>query len=222
MSLRGPMNMIWRRSVSGRWMAWALLPALLALVLAGSPAVPQTRANDLRNSSNDPLTPKRVFELRNYAHPSLMGRPSSGADQGFLRVVLPHDAFDVEQMMRVSMPAVSISWDPQRAVNGVGDLTAFDMAIFHFNSAKIGVGPLVVVPTASGNLVFRPRKNAVVPVGLGLGQVVELPTGASINIFVEPQYSVVQSGLGVPSFQAFAGVVIQLPQLPLNARRHRN
>jgi hypothetical protein len=209
-----------------------------------------------------------------------MGRPFSGADQAFLRFVLPHDAFDVEQMMRVSMPVVSSSWDPQSAVNGVGDLTAFDMAVFHFNSAKIGAGPLVVVPTASApalgasrwqagvqtvvsvphswglttmlasyqqtfdgklrTLTVQPLlfynlgdgfylrssgissfglgKNAVVPVGLGLGHVFELPTGTSINTFIEPQYSVVQSGLGVPSFQIFAGVVIQLPFKPHRKR----
>ena len=37
------------------------------------------------------------------------------------------------------------------------------------------------------------------------------PRSASLNTFVEPQYVVNQSGPGVPSFQVFAGVVVQLP-----------
>ncbi len=259
-----------------RWTGWAFSLALLAPFLVELPAMAQAGADNLQNSSNDPLTPKMAFELHNYAQPLLMGRPSSGADQGFLRLVLPHDVLDVDQMMRVSMPVVSSSWDPQGAVNGVGDLTAFDLAVFHFGSAKVGVGPLVVVPTASApalgaskwqagaqtvvsaphswglttmlasyqqtfdgklqTLTVQPLlfynlgdgfylrstgissfdlgKNAVVPVGLGLGRVFELPSGASINTFIEPQYSVVQSGLGVPSFQIFAGVVVQLPLKP--------
>lgn len=34
-------------------------------------------------------------------------------------------------------------------MNGIGDLTVFDMAIFHVDTAKIGIGPLMVAPTAS-------------------------------------------------------------------------
>lgn len=254
-------------------MGWTLLLAQLAFFVTDVPAMAQADADNLQNSSNNPLTPKMAFELHNYAQPVLMGRPSSGADQGFLRVVLPHALLDADQMMRASMPVVSSSWDPQGAVNGVGDLTAFDLAVFYFGAVKVGVGPLVVVPTASApalgtakwqagaqtvvsaphawglttmlasyqqtfdgklqTLTVQPLlfynlgdgfylrstgissfdlgKNAVVPVGLGLGRVIELPGGPSINLFIEPQYSVVQSGPGVPSFQVFAGVVVQLP-----------
>jgi hypothetical protein len=53
--------------------------------------------------------------------------------------------------------------------------------------------------------------NSVVPVGLGLGRVFERSDGRAVNVFVEPQYSVLQTGAGVPSFQVFAGVVLQFP-----------
>lgn len=125
------------------------MAALLASFLVELPATAQTEADNPLNTSNNPLTPKMAFQLHNYAQPVLTGRPFSGADQAYLRFVLPHDALGVDQIMRVSMPVVASSWDPHGAVNGVGDLTAFDMAVFHLGFAKVGIGPLVVVPTAS-------------------------------------------------------------------------
>ncbi len=262
-----------RRSWSGRIRTWAFLLAKLTFFFIPAQAMAQASAENLQNSSNDPLTPKMAFEFHNYAQPVLTGRPASGADQGYFRFVLPHALFSVDQMMRASMPVVASAWDPEKAVNGVGDFTVFDLAIFYFGSVKTGIGPLLVVPTASalalgtskwqagvqavvsaphswglttllaswqqtfdgtlqtvtaqpllfynlgngfylrstGIASFDLGRNAVVPVGLGLGRVFELPGGASLNTFVEPQYSVIQNGPGVPSFQVFAGMVVQLP-----------
>ena len=252
---------------------WAFLLAMLAFFLVPAQAMAQASADNLQNRSNDPLTPRMAFEFHNYAQPVLAEQPSSGADQGYFRFVLPHALFGVDQMMRASMPVVASAWDPEKAVNGVGDFTVFDLAVFYFGSVKTGIGPLLVVPTASSRALgtskwqagvqavvsaphawglttilaawqqtldgtlqtvtaqpllfynlgdgfylrssgiasFDLGRNAVLPVGLGLGRVFELPNGASLNTFVEPQYSVIQSGRGVPSFQVFAGVVVQLP-----------
>lgn len=246
---------------------------MLAFFLVQAQAMAQASAENLQNSANDPLTPKMAFEFHNYAQPVLAERPASGADQGYFRFVLPHALLGVDQMMRASMPVVASAWDPEKAVNGVGDFTVFDLAVFYFGSVKTGIGPLLVVPTASapalgtskwqagvqtvvsaphswglttllaswqqtldgslqtvtaqpllfynlgdgfylrssGIASFALGRNAVVPVGLGLGRVFELPHGARLNTFVEPQYSVIQNGPGVPSFQVFAGVVVQLP-----------
>ena len=246
---------------------------MLTLFLVPAQAMAQASADNLQNRSNDPLTPRMAFEFHNYAQPVLAEQPSSGADQGYFRFVLPHALFGVDQMMRASMPVVASAWDPEKAVNGVGDFTIFDLAVFYFGSVKTGIGPLLVVPTASSRALgtskwqagvqtvvsaphawglttllaawqqtldgtlqtvtaqpllfynlgdgfylrssgiasFDLGRNAVLPVGLGLGRVFELPNGASLNTFVEPQYSVIQSGRGVPSFQVFAGVVVQLP-----------
>lgn len=261
------------RTGAGRIRTWVFLLAKLSLFLVTAQAMAQAGADNPQNSSNDPLTPRMAFEFHNYAQPVLAERPGSGADQGYFRFVLPHALFGVDQMMRASIPVVSSSWDPDRAVNGVGDLTIFDLAVHYFGTVKTGIGPLLVVPTASapalgtskwqagvqavvsaphswglttilaswqqtfdgtlqtvtaqpllffnlrdrfylrstGIASFDLGKNAVVPVGLGLGRVFELPNGARLNTFVEPQYSVIQNGPGVPSFQVFAGAVIQLP-----------
>jgi hypothetical protein len=122
---------------------------MLTFFLAQAQAMAQASADNLQNRSNDPLTPRMAFEFHNYAQPVLAERPASGADQGYFRFVLPHALFGVVQMMRASMPVVASAWDPEKAVNGVGDFTIFDLAVFYFGSVKTGIGPLLVVPTAS-------------------------------------------------------------------------
>lgn len=127
----------------------ALLLAKLSLFLVAAQAMAQDGKDNLQNTSNDPLTPKMAFEFHNYAQPVLTDRPASGADQGYFRFVLPHASFGIDQMMRASMPVVASSWDPEREINGVGDFTIFNLAVHYFGDIKTGIGPLLVVPTAS-------------------------------------------------------------------------
>ena len=138
-----------RRVRSGQTRTWVFLLAKLSLFLVATQAMAQASVENLQNTSNDPLTPKMAFEFHNYAQPVLTDRPASGADQGYFRFVLPHASFGVDQMMRASMPVVASSWDPERAINGVGDFTIFNLAVHYFGTVKTGIGPLLVVPTAS-------------------------------------------------------------------------
>jgi len=137
------------RERSGRIRLWTFLLAKLSLFLVTTQAMAQDGKDNLQNTSNDPLTPKMAFEFHNYAQPVLTDRPASGADQGYFRFVLPHASFGIDQMMRASMPVVASSWDPERAINGVGDFTIFNLAVHYFGDIKTGIGPLLVVPTAS-------------------------------------------------------------------------
>jgi len=137
------------RERSGLIRTVALLLAKLSLFLVAAQAMAQDGKDNLQNTSNDPLTPKMAFEFHNYAQPVLTDRPASGADQGYFRFVLPHASFGIDQMMRASMPVVASSWDPERAINGVGDFTIFNLAVHYFGDIKTGIGPLLVVPTAS-------------------------------------------------------------------------
>lgn len=251
----------------------ALLRALAALSFAVPGPAAATDPEGLQNSANNPLTPKMAVMAHNYVQPVMSGQPGSGANQLFIRGVLPHDALGIDQLMRASLPVISNAWTPHDASNGIGDLTVFDMAIHRFGRNKIGIGPLLVAPTASspalgsgkwqggvqtvislphdwgltsaltsyqqsfdgslqtltiqplifynldngyylrssGISTFDLGRSSVVPVGLGLGRVFEHPDGKVLNLFIEPQYSVVQTGIGVPSFQIFAGMVLQIP-----------
>lgn len=120
-----------------------LLAALLAL-----PAAAQAQDN-AQNDGNDPLTPKAALQLQDYFQPFLNGQTGSGANQTNVRGVLPHDAFGVPQFARASFPALASAWGPAGSETGIGDLTIFDVPVFFANGVKFGVGPLVVVPTAT-------------------------------------------------------------------------
>ena len=102
-----------------------------------------------QNSANNPLEPKAAIQMQDYVQPILSGLPWTGANQFYLRGVLPHDALGVKQLARASMPVVANAWGPENSWNGIGDLTIFDMAVVDFGKRRIGAGPLVVAPTAS-------------------------------------------------------------------------
>ena len=117
------------------------LLALLATVAA--PAAAQ------QNVANNPLTDIPAIQLQNYFQPLLSGLPGSGADQPFLRGVIPHDTFGWRQLMRVSMAAGTTAWGPAGTESGLGDLTLFNVPLIELANARMGIGPLVVLPTAT-------------------------------------------------------------------------
>jgi hypothetical protein len=129
-----------------RW-AGALWRAVAVLALA-APATTAARDSS-QNEANDPLTPKMAFQVHDYTQPILSERPQAGAHQLYLRHVLPHDTFGVDQIARASLPLIANSWGPHGAWNGIGDFTMYDMAIAYLGQTKLGAGPLVTAPTAS-------------------------------------------------------------------------
>ena len=101
---------------------------------------------------------------------------------------------------------------------GLSALLSSYQQAFDGSLQTLTIQPLLFLDLAGGYYLrstgistFNLGLNSVVPVGLGLGRVFERPDGRVLNIFVEPQYSVLQTGAGVPSFQVFAGVVLQFP-----------
>ncbi|WP_421994207.1 hypothetical protein [Reyranella sp.] len=106
-------------------------------------------ADSAQNAANDPLTPKMAVQVHDYAQPILSDRPDAGAHQLYLRHVLPHDTLGIEQIARASLPLIANRWGPDGAWNGIGDVTIYDMAVVYLKETKLGLGPLVVAPTAT-------------------------------------------------------------------------
>ena len=117
--------------------------AAVLLALAASPAAAQ------QNVANNPLTDIPAIQVQNYLQPVMSGRPGSGADQPFLRGILPHDTFGWPQLMRASLAAGTTVWGPAGTESGLGDLTLFDVPLFQLANAKMGIGPLLILPTAT-------------------------------------------------------------------------
>lgn len=127
---------LWHRS-------WSRLAALALLTTAAGPVAAQ------QNVANNPLTDIPAIQVQNYLQPVLNGRPGSGFDQPFLRGILPHDAFGWRQLMRVSVAAGTTTWGPAGSESGIGDTTVFDVPLIDVGPARMGVGPLAILPTAT-------------------------------------------------------------------------
>ncbi len=129
--------------------------SFLALLLA-APLALQAQGSD-QNVSNDPLTPLGAVQVQNYVQPFLNGRTGSGADQLNVRGVLPHEAFGLPQFARVTLPVVASAWGPNGSVTGLGDITIFNLFVHTMDTLRLGIGPLVVAPTATSPALGEAR-----------------------------------------------------------------
>lgn len=127
----------------------ALLAALLIAVPLIAAAQTATPNDNTQNEANNPLAPKPALQLQDYFQPVLNGQAGSGANQGILRGVLPHEELGIRQLARASLPVVSTAYGPAGSVTGLGDMTIFDVPVFYIDKVKVGAGPLVVVPTST-------------------------------------------------------------------------
>lgn len=128
---------------------------------AGNPVEPSQRSavttkpaaiatGDDANTANNPLTIIPAFQDQNYYQPVLKDAPGSGAIQPTLRAVIPVKAFGGSNLLRLSLPVGASTWGEGGTKSGIGDLTIFNVRVFPLSpSAGVGVGPLVVAPTAS-------------------------------------------------------------------------
>lgn len=109
-----------------------------------------TAQADDANTANNPLTIIPAVVLQNYYQPALKGSAGAGANQPILRAVVPHQAFGGSNLLRLSLPVGTAVWDGNSSQAGIGDLTIFNVRVFDLSpSTGVGVGPLVVAPTAT-------------------------------------------------------------------------
>lgn len=117
-------------------------------------AAPETPAaeNDA-NRANNPLAILPALQVQTYYQPSF--RPSSGVSgviQPILRTIQPFKGFGGTNLLRVSLPGPTAAWGPDGHATGLGDLTLFSVRVFPIRpNAGIGIGPLLVAPTASAD-----------------------------------------------------------------------
>lgn len=102
------------------------------------------------NTANNPLTIVPGLQVQNYYQPVLKDAPGGGANQPIIRAILPVKAFGGSNLLRLSLPLGTSTWGEGGAASGIGDLTFFSVRVFPLSpSAGVGVGPLLVAPTAS-------------------------------------------------------------------------
>lgn len=122
--------------------------------------------------ANNPLADMNAFNLHNYYSPSLYSVPNQTANTMFLRGIMVAG----RQIIRATLPFSTAPTGLNSSISGIGDLVIFDAIVItgKESPSTIGVGPLLVCPTASddalgandtwqGGAAFV----AVKPIGMG-------------------------------------------------------
>lgn len=101
--------------------------------------------------ANNPLASIKTFNMHNYYNPSLEGLPDATSNTFWFRYAQPVGNF----LIRASMPISSVPGGvDQTNKSGLGDLNAFATYLAVKNAkTTFGVGPLVVAPTATDELL---------------------------------------------------------------------
>lgn len=124
----------------------ALALALTAFILRLSAAQAEASADDM-NNSNNPLTPMATLALQDYIISSLYESQDS-ANSFLLRGTVPMMLGGIPQLARVTLP-YQTNPGMNGQVSGLGDLNIFDIFLTGTPKTQFGLGPYLVLPTAS-------------------------------------------------------------------------
>lgn len=135
-----------RTSAAGILSVYAtVLIALTAPVTARA----QTAAEVAK--ANNPLAPVTAVNLHNYFVPTLYGVPNQSANAMMVRGVFATS----RMILRGTLPLSTVPSGSGDAVSGLGDFNVFDAFLLTSSESKtqFGVGPLLVIPTATDDLL---------------------------------------------------------------------
>lgn len=128
----------------GMLAAWTLTSGL---AMGSTQGFAQTA--DEMNSANNPLTPTIAVNLQNAYVDSYYGLADADSNALLLRGALPHKAFGLPQITRVTLPIVTTpDLPPSGSHTDLGDLNVFDVFIFKRGQVEFGIGPQLTIPTA--------------------------------------------------------------------------
>lgn len=114
----------------------------------------------VQNEANNPLNPRPMISLHDYYVPKLTGLDHSWANQAILRGVVPNKTFGLPQLWRFNLPMMSMHYDKLGHRSGMGDLSLMDIFMSSGNGLSYGLGPLLVIPTASNDFTGQGKWQA--------------------------------------------------------------
>lgn len=97
--------------------------------------------------ANDPMAHTKAFNVHNYIVSNIYGAPDAGANQLLFRYAQPLGKF----LLRATLPVVTSIAPTAEPQSGLGDLNLFAIYSMNFDGNKLGIGPLITAPTASGD-----------------------------------------------------------------------
>jgi len=133
------------RSVSATLLA-VLTSCVLCLMTATSAAAQDAPSEEALAQANNPLANAYAINLQNYYSGSLYGIPDQSTNTFWARAGIPIG----RTLTRASLPLATRPTSSTDSQSGLGDFNIFTAYLFVSNpTTSVGVGPLVVAPTAS-------------------------------------------------------------------------
>ena len=110
-----------------------------------------------RAQANNPLASAYALNFQNFYSPSLYGVPDRSANTFWVRGAIPIG----RTLTRASLPLATRPSSPTEAQSGLGDFNVFTAYLFVSNATtSLGVGPLLVVPTATDDALGQGKWQA--------------------------------------------------------------
>jgi hypothetical protein len=130
-------------------LAWVVLPLLAAMPATAQEAGHGGVSAAELAKANNPLANANAINFQNYFMPSLQGVPGGSVNVFLLRPVMVAG----RQIIRGTIPFQTSPTGLLDYDSGLGDINIFDAILLTPQDAKtmIGVGPLLVFPTASSD-----------------------------------------------------------------------
>ena len=126
----------------------ALFGVVLSWAAATTAAAQQelTAVEEARAQANNPITSMYAINLQDVYAPSLYGVPDQSVNTFFVRAAIPIG----RTISRATLPLATRPTSATGSVSGLGDFDLFTAYLFKSEpTASFGVGPQVVVPTAT-------------------------------------------------------------------------
>lgn len=112
---------------------------------------------DKLNEANNPLTPKITINFQDYYVPSIHGLPDRDSNQFLFRGLIPWKLGDAPQLFRFTLPVATAPTFPDGSRTGTGDLTLMNLWLLPGKAASFAVGPILVAPTESDEVLGSGR-----------------------------------------------------------------
>ncbi len=125
-----------------RWAA-ALLLSLPAIACAGEDA---PSGQSLDQAANDPTASLMAVQIQNLYSGTYHRLDDASGNTLLLRPVIPFETGDLKHIARATIPYVTQS---PSGTSGLGDSVLFDLIVFNQSWGRWGIGPVMLLPTAS-------------------------------------------------------------------------
>jgi hypothetical protein len=123
------------------------LLAAMALGLA-LPAAAEEATQSLDQAASDPTASLMAVQIQNLYSGDYYNLNSESGNSLLLRTAIPFQAFDVNNIARISLPVITSGPNG----SGLGDMTVFNLATFNQSWGRWGVGAVMLVPVGTNGL----------------------------------------------------------------------